>query len=395
MLGENYGSLGEFINACRTERVELDTARGLGKIYNVNELRELASEADITLPQVTGAGRERRYSTADAIAECMTAASVGEFLSDYDHKLRFPIVTYYQIPEHKSYSSYNNFLRTLREKDIPLNNGFKRLYNGITEPPPHNCKLESVKSNNADRIISLLFSCTRALVNPMETMSEYTNLFLARVPVLIRVCFNLGLVEFSVPTFSEPIAGSFNYEVQAPKRYQQAFQSAYKTLRTLTDCPLTPLRYSELPAWFEQEYDAKDMGWKIAPRDDADFDLTQNLIPLKDIIDGFMRTLERQCTAMGRSHKLEGVDLYHVFRSLQNESHTHTMVQSVPFGQRGGELILSIYYGIKGASYYPVILLSNPPTEPKLDNLRDAVSKLREATIDDRYAINTLLVDDN
>jgi hypothetical protein len=226
-------------------------------------------------------------------------------------------------------------------------------------------------------------------------MNDHEDLFLSRVPVLVRIFFDSGLVEFSMPTYSEPIAGEFGYEYQAPKRYQQAFESAYKVLRSISDEPLVQIRYSELPRWFEQEYSAIDMGWKIVPRDDADFDLTQNYIPLKDIIDGFMSSLDTRCASMGRAHKLEGIDLYHVFRSLQNESHTHTMVQRVPFGARKGGLVLTVFFGSKQALYYPVILLDSTPSDIMVNNLRTAIMELRSAVIDDIYSINSLLVDEN
>jgi hypothetical protein len=255
--------------------------------------------------------------------------------------------------------------------------------------------LESVIANKDEQYISLLFSCSRVLVLPRKAMTDYEDLFLSRIPVLVRVFFDSGLVEFSMPTYSEPIAGEFGYEYQAPKRYQQAFESAYKVLKSITDAPLTNIRYSELPKWFEQEYSAVDMGWKIVPRDDADFDLTQNYIPLKDIIDGFMSSLDTKCTSMGRAHKLEGIDLYHVFRSLQNESHTHTMVQRIPFGSRKGALVLTVFFGSKEADYYPIILLDSSPSVSMLDNLRDAITELRSAIIEDTYSISSLLIDEN
>lgn len=396
MLGEDYDSLESFVFACRSNRTELDVALGLGKLYHVNELRELAEEIDVDISDATGRGQAKRYSTAEIVAESMTAEEVGNQLSVFDHELRFPILTYYKIPPDNVYSGYNRFLRRLQRNGINLDEqGFWQKYNGVTEPPPHNCTLESVKSNDSEEIVSLLFSCTRALVNPMEAYSDYSNLFLARVPVLIRVLFEFGLVEFSIPSFAEPIAQNFGYEFQSPKRYQQAFQIAYRVLQDLTGCSLTQIRYSELPSWFEQEYNAEDMGWVIIPRDEADFDLTQNVVPLKDIINGFVETLDQQCIAMGKTHKLQGVDLYHVFRSLQRESHTHTMLQRVPFGQRGGGLTLTVYYGKRDAEFYPVILLSNLPSETMLENLRDAISELSDAEIEDRYEISSLFVEDN
>lgn len=396
MLGEDYESLDSFVHACRFKRTELDIALGLGKMYHVKELRELAEESDVDISDATGRGQAKRYSTAKLIAESMTAEEVGNQLSVFDHELRFPILTYYKMPSDYVYSGYNRFVIKLQRKGISLDeHGFWQKYNGVTEPPPHNCTLESVKANNSEEIVSLLFSCTRVLVNPMDAYSDYSNLFLARVPVLIRVLFEFGLVEFSVPSFAEPIAQNFGYEIQSPKRYQQAFQIAYRVLQDLADCPLTQIRYSELPSWFEQAYNAEDMGWVIIPRHEADFDLTQNVVPLKDIIDGFVESLDQQCKAMEKTHKLQGVDLYHVFRSLQRESHTHTMLQRVPFGQRGGGLTLTVYYGKRDAEYYPVILLSNLPSEIMFGNLRDAISELSDAEIEERYEISSLFVEDN
>lgn len=395
MLGNDYNSLDEFVYACRNNRVELDTSRVLGKIYSVKELRRFAEVLEVDLSEVAGSGLNIRYSTADVIAENTSGEDIGEQISLFDHDLLFPVLTYYQIPDVDVYSKYETFVLALRTKGVQLTNGFWQKYNGITEPPPHNCTLESVKTDEGDEIVSLLFSCTRALVNPSEAMLDFSSLFLSRVPVLARVFFKLGIIEFSIPCYAEPIAAHFNYEIQAPKRYQQAFQTAYKALRDLVPHSLASIRYKDLPLWFEQKYHAKDMGWKIAPLDHADFDLTQNLIPLKDIIDGFITTLNRECSRSGRTHKLQDVDLYHVFRTLQSESHTHTMVQNVPFGQRGGGVTLSVYYGAQDAEYYPVVLLSSAPTEVSLENLREAVSTLRSADMDNPYAINSLFIDES
>lgn len=393
MLGEDFDSLDSFVYACRFKRTELNVALGLGKIYHVEELRDLAEINDIDVSGADGRGQAKRYSTASIIAESIDSKEVGNKLSVFDHELRFPIITYYNAPNNKVYSECKKFVGLIRQKGINFNKGnFFQKYNGFTEAPPHNCTLESVKINESDKIVSLLCSCSRALVNPLDAYSDYRNLFLARVPVLVRVLFEFNLVEFSMPSFSEPIASNFGYEVQSPKRYQQAFQSAYKVLRDLAGCPLTKIKYSKLPGWFEQEYEAEDMGWVIIPRDEADFDLTQNVVPLKDIIGSFIQTLNQQCKAMGKTHQLQNIDLYHVFRSLQSESHTHTMLQRIPFGQRGGGVTLTVYYGNKNAEYYPIILLRNLPSGAMLRNLRDAISKLRKAKIENRYAISTLFL---
>lgn len=396
MYGGSYGSIEEFVSACKESRDELAPAAVLGKMYKVEMLRSIATSLDIDISEASGSSRKITYSTADIIADAASAEVIGDKLSDFDHSLRFPVLTYYQIPNNiESYASYKQFKITLKRAGVIFSDGYWQNYNGLTEPPSHKCSLESVKAFKEEKVFSLLCSCCRALVLPEEKMIDHDSLFLARIPVLIRIFFDLGLVEFSMPLYSEPIAGQFGYEFQAPKRYQQAFQSAYSVLRGLTDSPLNQISYPELPTWFEQKYDAEDMGWKILPRDDADFDLTQNCVPLKEIIDGFMYTLESECTALGRNHILEGIDLYHVFRSLQTKSHTHTMVQRIPFGQRGGGLVLTVYYGTRGAQYYPVILLDTLPTDVMLGNLRDAISELRNASVESQYSINSLLVDLN
>ncbi|MCW5203374.1 hypothetical protein VU12_10590 [Desulfobulbus sp. US4] len=394
MIGADYGSLNSFVNACRNNRSELNAGSVLGKMYKVEVLRKIASNLGVDISDASGASRNVTYSTADIIAKKSHVDVIGDTLSKHDHLRLFPIVTYYQIPSSgNTFSSFYNFEKVLQKKDVILTDGYHQFFNGLTKPPPHNCKLESITSFEKDNYFSLLCSCSRALLNPSEKHIGYENLFLCRIPVLIRVFFKLGLVEFSMPCYSESIAKDFGYEHQAPKRYQQAFESAYSVLRNITDAQLPGIRYAELPSWFEQEYSAEDMGWKILPHDDADFDLTQNCIPLKDILDGFMSSLDSNCTLMGKSHKLEGVDLYHVFRALQTESHTHTMAQRVSFGDRGGTLVLTLFFGAKTAQYYPIILLEKTPTDTMLDNLREAVSSLRDAKISNKYTINSLLVE--
>jgi hypothetical protein len=290
------------------------------------------------------------------------------------------------------FSSYNNFKAALNNFEVTLENGFWQSFNGLTEPASHYCALESVKEYDADNVISLLFSCSRALVRPNVNFKSHEDLFLSRIPVLVRLFFELNLVEFSMPLYSEPIANSFGYEYQSPRRYQQAFDIAKIVLQEISGVPLVSIRYSDLPKWLEQDYNAEDMGWKILPQDGADFDLTQNYIPLKEIINDFMSSLDAKCVLLGRQHKLHGIDLYHIFRSLQTDSHTHTIVQRIPLGARRGNVVLAVFFGTRDALYYPIILIEREPSDVMLDKLRKAVSLLSDAIINDQYTINSLLV---
>lgn len=393
MLGDDYEDLGQFVSSCKRQREALDARCVLGKVYNVDELRKLAETIRCNVASASGRGRAMRYSVAQIISEEVSQDDVGNNLSWLDHSLSFPVVTYYRPPNNNNdYLSYENFVVALISKDIDIESGFYQKFNGFTEPPPHNCLLESVKLFEEQKIVSMLFSCTRALVCPDEMMTDNSNLFLARIPVLIKIHFSKRVIEFSMPIFSEPIAEEFGYVQQSPIRYQQAFHSAYVEFLRLIPHSFMSIRFNDLPLWLESNYDAKDMGWKIAPQVEADFDLTQNLIPLKDILDNFVSTLNKECENRGATHQLQDINLYHVFRSLKDESYTYSMVQKVPFGKRGGGLILSILYGRQDARHYPIILLANA-SEIAVENLRDAVSKLFRARINNPYSIDSLFVE--
>lgn len=392
MLSNEYNDIDQFVYSCRKNRKELDAKCVLSKIYGVNELRKFAELLTTNVSRASGAGLAKRYSVAEIIGAKVSAGAIGDQLSNFDHSQYFPVRTYYRPPRRCSeYLSYENFIAALSSHGINLESGFWQKFNGITQPPPHNCLLESVKLFNDEQIVSMLFSCTRVLVCPHETMTE-SNLFLARIPILIQVHFTQKNIEFSMPSFCEPVAEKFGFEMQAPVRYQEAFSSAHNKLLELVPYALKSIRFDDLPLWLESKYEASDMGWKIAPQIEADFDLTQNIIPLKEILDNFISTLNRECETRGVTHKLQGIDLYHVFRSLKDESYTYSMVQKVPLGKRGGGLLLSILYGGHNAQHYPIVLLANPH-QITVDNLREAVSKLYMARIENPYSIDSLFVD--
>ena len=136
------------------------------------------------------------------------------------------------------------------------------------------------------------------------------------------------------------------------------------------------------------------MGWQINPQENSDMNLTQSVVPLKKVITFFIDSLEKHCESVGKNHKLEGVDLYKVFRTLQSRSHTSRMVQNVALGKRGGKVLITVNYGSIGSQYSPILTFNKVPTKVMLDNLRNTISDFKGATVLKPYDVSILYKDE-
>jgi hypothetical protein len=110
MRGDEYDDLQIFVSACKRNRTELDAGSVLGKMYKVDVLREIANEIDIDISDAEGAGRIITYSTAEIISDSSSNDILGDKLSEKDHGLNYPILTYYQLPNSNGvFSSFKEF----------------------------------------------------------------------------------------------------------------------------------------------------------------------------------------------------------------------------------------------------------------------------------------------
>ena len=397
MIGEDYQSYDEFIAACESPETELDHGHTLAKVYTIEQIKNFAEiqniSTNVILEDIAGQGRQRTYECAYKLANLMDADTVGELLSNGDHNMYFPFLSYGALPRRKLYRSLNHFLEYLASKDIVLDSDFIFLNNGLVNPHGRNCKLESVYASADNNSASMLYSCSRILVQPERPLGDYSNWFLARIPVLVRILFSHRLIEFSLPRFSEPTnIGAWSNNI--PLRYQMAINSAQIEFLRLIGYQIRSIDYNKLTLFLEERLNAQDLGWKIAPLETAQFDLEQNTIPLKSILMHFSESLKREIERRGLEHSLSNVDLYKIFRALKEESYTYSLVLRAPIRIRGGSVKISVLYGNQDSSYLPVIILSRNDEEIS-NSLRDAIVDSREETLNNPYDLGTLLSDQN
>ena len=397
MIGEDYQSYDEFIAACRSPETELDHGHTLAKVYTIEQIKDFAEIEGIStnaiLEGISGQGRLRTYKCAYKLADRMDADTVGELLSKCDHDMYFPFLSYGALTRRKLYRSLDHFIEYLASKDIVLDSDFIFLNNGLVRPHGRNCKLESVYASADNNSASMLYSCTRILVQPDRPLGDYSNWFLARIPVLVRILFSHRLIEFSLPRFSEA-TNIEDWSNNIPLRYQMAINSALNEFLQLIGYQIRSIDYNKLTLFLEEKLNAQDLGWRIAPLETAQFDLEQNTIPLKSILMHFSESLKREIERRGLEQSLSNIDLYKIFRALKEESYTYSLVLRAPLRIRGGSVKISVLYGNQDSAYLPVIILSRNDEEIS-NSLRDAIVDSRKETLNNPYDLGTLLSDQN
>jgi hypothetical protein len=326
---------------------------------------------------------------AETIGRQITPELLGECLSDIDHDTHFPIISYAKLPDTKECSSLSRFLRNLKNQNYEIDDDYGLFFNGVVNPCGRECSIESIYSPDS-KTISILFSCTRILSVPYKSGVDNENYFLARIPLVLKIFFDDRLMEFSLPYFSELISFS-GWNRGFPARYQEIIDNAIMFLMQkliLTSFP-TLLDLKKLSLFLEVEKGADDMGWKIAPQEEAEFDLTHNVIPLRDILRNFTDSIRREAAKRQTSHPLAEIDLYQAFRALKETSYTYQMVLDAPIGARGGSCKLSIAYPNPNDSYLPLVIF------PKINAnnigiFRDAVVTFQKKDIENPYDLHSL-----
>jgi hypothetical protein len=395
MRGTDFESLDDFAEACLHKRdTELDASCVLGKVYSIEQLREIAKVYEFE-EETEGEGKHgisQRYEFAQGIAEAQTAQDIGELLSRIDHDFYFPILTYFRFPHSELFSatSHDPLLKRLEREGFPVSSDFAIFCNSMIKPKGRSCELESVKIHHSERVISFLLSCTRILTIPEGRQADFRDFFLARIPVVMRLLFDHQLIEISLPVFAEPVRIYPNMPFSVPARYQAVIESAQAWLANTLSAPPRTINFGQVALYLESELHAIDMGWRIAPQSEAEFDLRQGAIPLRTILESFSESLKNICRIRKLSHPISEIDLYKVFRALKEQSYTYSLVLRVPLGSRGGDVYLTTLYGNQNSGYVPIILLSRNNKNIGV-NLYKAINQSQLVTLMNPYNLDALL----
>ncbi len=390
MHGFDYESIEDFKEACLYQREKLSPEDVLGRIYTADQLRYFSEKEDLNLIgfSTAGSGLKARYKLAKEIAKRLPIAKIGMLLSEIDHEHYFRIMSLRKLPKERPFDSIRNSIRHLSNQNISLKNNFKSLFNGITQPAGRNCKLESVKEE--DDCLSFLFSCTRVLAIPESGGASYEDYFLARIPVLIRVLFNKSLLEISMPFFFEPLKVDSRSIINIPDRFQLIVESALLKFMKIFQYEFKPVNFRKFTMFLETEYSAEDYGWRIEPLTEAAFDLTQGVIPLKNILTKFSNSINRECERRKINHPIQQIDLYKLFRAIKEESYTYSMVLKAQLGKRKGDYIFSVLYGAPNSKYFPLIVI-NKNRESVAKNIWEAMADSQKMRYRNPYKLTKLL----
>lgn len=393
MEGNKFSTQEEFLFASQQsdDVKQMNIANVLGRIYNISELRQIALDIQIENVEKTiqGLGINKRYSLADIISNKSSHEEIGKTLSDIDHDFYFPFVSYLNFPSHDIFKSPSSLIDKLKQEKISLTNGYCQIFNGITKPASRNLKIESVKYNDKERIISILFSCTRVIMSPNSNSTAYQNCFVSRIPALIKFIFDRELIELSLPYFYEPLAAAMKVEGGRPARFQEICNQLISYISKISGVDPKGIDFETVVLHLESNCGATDMGWQIEPQESASFDLKQNVIPLKKIFESFTATLKLECDAYGIENPLEKVHLYEIFRALKEQGYTSQMVQSVSLGPRGADVLVSLLNGDRNST--PPLLFLSERGSLIIDKLRMEIWKSQKVVVKNPYKISNLL----
>jgi hypothetical protein len=399
MIGKDYESYESFITSCKSQRISLDSRRILGKLYTIEQLRELAEYLQISSSDLNEVieegdsenkkGVTRRYDFAKAISRLVSAEQIGETISYLDHSFHFPILFYLRIPHKTSINSQVDLIKSLKQHHASINDDhFQMVFNGMINPAGGASVLESIRLHEEDSV-SLLFSCSRVLLSPEGQIGNYNDYFLARVPVLVYFYFSRRLIEISMPTFSE-VVSIHSISTRFPDRYQIIAQGMQPNLLEITLGQLNAINFKKLAMFLEIQLGGIDMGWKIEPEHEAAFDFTQNVIPLRKILDAFSQSLRSEFEKRERKFPLK-TDLYNLFRALKEQSYTYSLVLQVPLGNRKGKVKAATLYGSPNRGYPPLLLLSKNDIDIRR-NLIEAVDRSQTEKIENPYDLDRIFL---
>jgi hypothetical protein len=144
-----------------------------------------------------------------------------------------------------------------------------------------------------------------------------------------------------------------------------------------------------LTLFLETKLGAVDMGWKIEPEEEAAFDFTQNVVPLKDILDAFSEGLRAECERRECTYPLAKTNLYNLFRALKEQSYTYSLVLNAPLGRRKGDVKVATLYGPPNTTYPPILMLDKTNLDIS-NNLIEAVELSQTEEIENPYDLDKI-----
>ena len=399
MIGRDYDSLDDFIEACQERRNSLHSEGVLGKIYSIEQLKLLADYCHLSRSEVMDAtaqentdeasskGIARRYLFAKGIAELRSPEQIGTALSRTDHDCCFSVVTYLSLPETPD-ASLEQISERLGERYV-MAQDFSSLSNGIIMPPGASPDLESILIDRNTQAVSLLFSCSRILLLPEGRQSSFEDYFLARIPVLVRFLFSDGLVEISMPTFCDVYGLGTGWSNTTPEKYQSIVLTLLARLRSIVSVDLVAIQFKKVTLLLETGFSAIDMGWRIEPQPEATFDLTQGALPLRRILEALSDSLDTECKRRGLPLPFDGRNLYNVFRALKEQSYTYSLLLQAPLGRSGGKVRALTLYGRPNTGNLPIILLDKNDKYIS-EKLREAVCRSQVEEIENPYDLDLI-----
>ena len=115
-------------------------------------------------------GFQKNYSLAKKL-DARYRSRISQYLREVEYDLSFPLITYFSFSDLYHLKSRTDFLNFLVGLGYSFNKGECVVTDGIKKPHGRFPKIESIKDDSGDNIVSIIYSCTRTLFNP-DTKSK-------------------------------------------------------------------------------------------------------------------------------------------------------------------------------------------------------------------------------
>lgn len=403
MKGEDYDSEAEFIKAYQRGPFALDIGPSLSRVYKVADITSIAEDVgrkDTALASRLDEVREGKrgravgYAMATALEKEVSNENLAQAIARHDHSAIFPLLTYRSIPSgwpFKNVAACRDYLKESRGW-APKSKWMRFFDNAFEDSPTREARLEHMAFDASSQIVSFVFGHTRIVRQPDARGGDYTQWAVVRVPIVARILFGLGLVEFALPNVAEPVTEAFGDAQQFPIRVYESMRSAIEAFSDIFPEEPERIDASRVLDYMEQCKSAHDMGWYIVrpvPTHgaNAEFDMSQPAVPLKLILDEFADGIARECRRLKLENKLAGIDLYKVFRALKATSHTVSMILEMKLGPADDEVRLTCFLGSQSNANDAVFYVIGEFGADALKGLREVVATGCSLTLADPYAL--------
>lgn len=375
----------------------------VGRVYSAEQIRTIAehlgSSSQEAVRSIHGLkGKNSAYAKAAALVRSSKGdrAALERAILKADHKQVFSFVSYHGIPPawDKDATGLWHWLAN------------KHGWNGTVHPlvalplsKPGSLlpRLESASIDGPR--ITFVCSVLRIVRRPEADTEADDDLMVVRIPILVSLLFDLGVIEISMPKFAEPPLPYHSSKLpQAlPGRM---FAAAETTVNMLVSEQFIPGPPGQLPPnnlmiLLETERKGEDLGWdaeRLKGMKGKFNTIQRGRVALKAILTEFSEELRSKCSSLGVPNPIGDTDLYAIFRALKSSSHTISMDMGVNLGKRNGRIEISAYYGQDGEGHDPIYWVMNGFNVDSREALRQAV---REASLkkdlEDPYAIGKVL----